>query len=411
MSPLGGDYINSEGEVVNLDGGAPNGRMSPFNGNFISSDGSIKNIDQLGGGGGGGLTKVSHDDTLTGDGTTGDPLGVVGGAEGDAHKIPALTDLDFVTDDIPAGRVLSVDDTSKTPEITNEGLQYRARAVEGVDNQYFGLWSYGDGVAHFGLFEYTQEDTPRMRGLQDWFDGSNWVSNQYLVKHGITGPWVGSAEYTGLVFETSETDITVDQQPEMDLVDVDTKATQGLSELSLNRSTRQEIADFVGIKEHLLSGLQGQSLVSIINKIVEFLEILPVIPVPDGYRRVATKEITEISVSFGVSGTWSNVDQSVIETTGIFFRTRAEGNFILNFSGNADISNQTEYLKLVPFNMNDGSTIGPEWGALNIDGSASQIITYMPNQINTNYDEQIFYYTTNSIIFSPPMKMEIYYKP
>jgi hypothetical protein len=376
MSPLGGDYINSDGEVVNLDGGAPNQRMSPFNGNFISSDGSIKNIDQLGGGGGG----------------------------GDAHKIPALTDLDFALNDVPLGRVLSIDDTSKTPEITNEGLQFSARAVEGISNQYFGLWTYGDGVTHFGLFEYTQGDTPRIRGLQDWFDGSNWVSNQYLVKHGISGVWQGDAEYTGLVFETSPADIRVDSQPEMDLVDVDTKATQGLSELSLNRATRQEIADFVGIKQSLSSGLQGQSLVAIINKLAYFVGLVAVIPVPDGYKKVASAEIYAIYSGERVDLNWLSIDTSVIEESSTSFRTRAAGNFIFNFYGNADIRGRTEYLKLVSYN-------GTDWGALNIDGSASQIITSIPNQAETDEDEQVFKHTARVLDFDPPMEMEIYYKP
>jgi hypothetical protein len=79
MSPFNGNFVNSAGEVQNLDGaaGAENG-MSPFSGDFIASDGSVMNIDALmgGGGGSGGMSRVFHDGTLTGNGTSEEPLGV-----------------------------------------------------------------------------------------------------------------------------------------------------------------------------------------------------------------------------------------------------------------------------------------------------------------------------------------------
>ncbi len=55
---------------------------------MILQDGRIKLIDQRWGGHGGGLSKVIHDDTLTGDGTGSSPLSVVGGGGGGTWQAP-----------------------------------------------------------------------------------------------------------------------------------------------------------------------------------------------------------------------------------------------------------------------------------------------------------------------------------
>jgi hypothetical protein len=52
--PLGGVYIDSGGQLRNLDGAAVTSvaaGYAPFNGDYYRSDGSIGNIDELRGGG------------------------------------------------------------------------------------------------------------------------------------------------------------------------------------------------------------------------------------------------------------------------------------------------------------------------------------------------------------------------
>jgi len=58
MLPMNGNYIDSTGQIRNLDGtfigDAPpcfSQTMHPFNGDFIASDGQVRNIDSLGVGG------------------------------------------------------------------------------------------------------------------------------------------------------------------------------------------------------------------------------------------------------------------------------------------------------------------------------------------------------------------------
>jgi hypothetical protein len=54
MFPMGGVYIDSDGQLRNLDGTAVNAvtaGYSPFSGDFYDSGGNIRNIDSLGGGG------------------------------------------------------------------------------------------------------------------------------------------------------------------------------------------------------------------------------------------------------------------------------------------------------------------------------------------------------------------------
>ena len=88
-------------------------------------DGRIKLIDQRWGahGGGGGLKAVAHDTTLSGDGTSGDPLSVVGGSGGGFTELAFSGAVDgsnayFTTTDKP---VYVVSDGAWYKELDNNG--------------------------------------------------------------------------------------------------------------------------------------------------------------------------------------------------------------------------------------------------------------------------------------------------
>lgn len=96
-NPLGvADTIARTGDIPSLDGYATTesvtqaiaaaiadrltaGDIKPGNGINIETSGNQVTISYAGGGGSGGLSAVAHDATLTGDGTDGNPLGMIGG--------------------------------------------------------------------------------------------------------------------------------------------------------------------------------------------------------------------------------------------------------------------------------------------------------------------------------------------
>ncbi len=92
-------------------------------------DGRIKLIDQRWGAHGGGLKFVSHDDTLSGEGTLSSPLSVIGGGSG---GFSVLTAAETVDGSITVFTFLSA--TSQPTFIVSDGASMRATASDGTVN-------------------------------------------------------------------------------------------------------------------------------------------------------------------------------------------------------------------------------------------------------------------------------------
>lgn len=146
-SPLGvADTIARAEDIPSLDGYATTesvtqaiaaaiadrltaGDIKAGNGINIETSGNQVTISYVGGGSAGGLTAVTHDDTLTGDGTAGTPLGVMQGGLLSNSRPANTVNIDSI-DGGSLNTFVQVDNSStgSKPAPNTEGLCFRYRA-------------------------------------------------------------------------------------------------------------------------------------------------------------------------------------------------------------------------------------------------------------------------------------------
>ncbi|MDR1952354.1 MAG: hypothetical protein LBQ37_02420 [Elusimicrobiota bacterium] len=167
-----------------------------------------------------------------------------------ADKILPLQDIEWGVENIsvPAGRVLNIDIT-KTPDYSAATSPacygYDSLSPQGIK---FGVWTNGDGHTHVGKFSISGNE---FIGVQDVYnDIQGWLSDQYLVVYGIAGMhfYVGANPAGDFNFDL---DITVRSEGLKNLIDVQTEATLGLSQVSLRKLNRDEAANIYETKKRV----------------------------------------------------------------------------------------------------------------------------------------------------------------
>jgi hypothetical protein len=179
-----------------------------------------------------------------------------------ANKIPALSDIEFgsLPFTVPAGRILEVDINTVpelTPALPEDMIGFISYDVFGSVHK-FGAWTNDGGqTTHFGHFDY-DSNTSTITPIQDWYDGTVWLSNNYLVKQGITGQNLEEMGTLSGLNMGPGGDIVVLPQPEADLEAVRDEAIKAVSDLSTNRLTRSEFAG-KGVKyKDIVDNLESQ---------------------------------------------------------------------------------------------------------------------------------------------------------
>jgi hypothetical protein len=161
---------------------------------------------------------------------------------------------------VPAGRILEVD-INTVPELAPAfpGDTIGFISYDVFDSIHkFGAWTNDGGqTTHFGHFDY-DVSTSSIVPIQDWYDGTVWLSNNYLVKQGIAGQNLEEMGTLSGLNMGPGGDITVLPQPEANLEAVRDEAIKAVSDLSINRLTRSEFAG-KGVKyQDIVDGLDSQ---------------------------------------------------------------------------------------------------------------------------------------------------------
>jgi hypothetical protein len=179
-----------------------------------------------------------------------------------ADKMPAQPDIIFgsVPFEVPAGRVLAAN-TGKTPVMSPDSAgdltAFVSYNVAGGAHK-FGAWTNDGGLTtHFGHFDY-DPSLPAVIPVQDWYDGTVWLSDNYLVKQGIDGRNIEEIGMLSGLDIGQGGDISVLPQREANLADVRDEMINGLSELSLNRLTRAEFKSQAVKRRDIIDSLESQ---------------------------------------------------------------------------------------------------------------------------------------------------------
>lgn len=195
-SPLGvADTIARTEDIPSLDGYATTksvtqaiasaiadrltaGDIKPGNGINIETSGNQVTISYVGGGSAGGLSAVSHDDTLTGDGTASKPLGAAIGSALNQGKTGSYSNLNFNTYTSPGIYGITSDSVQNCPsEMTGRIMRVvllvshcGCAASDGVVLQILFVrnLSAGElGIYLRGLRDGTWDEWKRMASMSD----------------------------------------------------------------------------------------------------------------------------------------------------------------------------------------------------------------------------------------------------